>query len=148
VGDGNNAAVAAAGGAYYRADDAAGTIPNIAGVYLILPERRGYTPRGLDPAATVDPQGASRYLGDLQEDAFQGHRFYNGIGYTATTMWIYGATLSEVPGVATVRPDASSINPTSQGLTSLPKTDGVNGTPRTSSETRMSNASTKWVVWY
>ena len=27
-------------------------------------------------------------------------------------------------------------------------TDGVNGTPRIDSETRMYNTSTKWVVWY
>ena len=29
-----------------------------------------------------------------------------------------------------------------------PKTDGVNGTPRTSSETRSVNRSTRYVVWY
>jgi len=148
VGDANNAAVAAGGGFYYHADDAAGTTPNTAGAYLILPDRRGYVPRGLDTAASVDPDGASRYLGDVQNDAFQGHLFYNGIGYTATTMWIYGAITSEVPGSATVRPDASAFSPTSQGQTSLPKTDGVNGTPRTSSETRMINVSTKYVIWY
>jgi len=37
VGDANNAAVAAAGGKFYRSSDAAGLIPDIAGVYLQLP---------------------------------------------------------------------------------------------------------------
>lgn len=148
VGDGNNAAVAAAGGAYFRADNSDGTSPNIAGVYLILPERRGYVPRGLDTAASVDPDGASRVLGDVQLDAFQGHIFNNGIGYTSAVFWIYGGTASEVPGSATDRITGDSTNPTQQGLTSAPKTDGVNGTPRISSESRMVNSSTKWVVWY
>lgn len=71
VGDGNNAAVAAAGGGFYRASDSAGTTPNIAGPYLILPESRGYAPRGLDLSATIDPAGASRKLGDNQADAMQ-----------------------------------------------------------------------------
>ncbi len=67
VGDGNNATAAA----YYHADDQAGTIRNIAGDYLILPESRGYAVRGLDIAGTIDPDGASRTIGHLQADAMQ-----------------------------------------------------------------------------
>ena len=147
VGDANNAAVAAVGGGYYRADDAAGTIPNIAGIYLILPETRGYAPRGLDVAATVDPDGASRYLGDHQLDAFQGHLFYNGVGYTNANFWIYGGTASEVPGLAVDRINGDTTNPTEQGLTSSPKTD-ASGTPRTSSETVMNNSADVIAVGY
>ena len=138
VGDGNNTAVAAAGGGYYRADDAAGTIPNIAGVYLILPETRGYTPRGLDLAASVDPDGAGRFLGDVQLDAFQGHEIeiFNGV----------------TPGGALNGISASNrttaVGTLMDGLSTSIITDGVNGTPRTDSETRMTNYSTKFVVWY
>lgn len=134
VGDGNNAAVAAAGGGYFRADNSDGTSPNIAGIYLILPETRGYTPRGLDVAASVDPDGASRYLGDIQVDAFQGHnmRTINTILGTGTGIISLGAGVS---------------NQVSQE-DSTPITDGVNGAPRTDSETRMTNFSTKFVVWY
>jgi hypothetical protein len=133
VGDANNAAVAAAGGGYYRADDAAGTSPNIAGIYLILPETRGYIPRGLDAAGTVDPQGASRYLGDIQLDAFQGHEheFYY---------------IEDVVAGGTNASDTTSS--VSTQVTDGIVTDGVNGTPRITSETRMTNFATKYVIWY
>ena len=95
VGDGNNAAVAAGGGFYYRADNANGTSPDITGIYLILPDRRGVVARGLDVAASIDPDGAARFLGDLQIDAGQGHfhsltntpniSFYGGSGGTGYT---------------------------------------------------------------
>jgi len=71
VGDGNNAAVAAAGGGFYHASDAAGTTPDVAGPYLIMPDARGRVVRGLDLTGSVDPDGAGRVLGDLQEDAMQ-----------------------------------------------------------------------------
>jgi hypothetical protein len=148
VGDGNNAAVAAAGGAYFRADNSDGSSPNIAGIYLILPETRGYVPRGLDTAASVDPDGASRYLGDPQLDAMQGHIHYSGAGITDGGIIVYGEDLSDLPGLATKHLQAGSGAATRQPITSSPKTDGVNGTPRISSETRMVNYSTKWVVWY
>ena len=148
VGDANNAAVEAAGGAYYRADDAAGTIPNIAGVYLILPETRGYVPRGLDVAASVDPDGASRYLGDPQLDAVQGHVHYSGIANNGTAIFVYGNTTNDMPGNATTQVQEDSDPRANQGETSVPKTDGASGTPRTSTETRMVNFSTKWGIWY
>ncbi len=68
-GDGNNPTAST----FYHADDAAGTIRNTAGVYLILPDARGQTIRGLDLAAAVDPDGANRDLGHLQNHSFQGH---------------------------------------------------------------------------
>lgn len=144
VGDGNNATA----DAYYRADDAAGTIRNIVGIYLILPETRGYVPRGLDTAASVDPDGASRTLGHLQLDAFQGHIFYNGIADEQSNIEVYGVTTNELPGsaVSQVTETVTSIN--YQGLTSNPKTDGVNGTPRTTSESRGTNFATKFAIWY
>jgi hypothetical protein len=145
VGDGNNATASA----YYRADNSDGSSRNIAGVYLILPETRGYVPRGLDTAASVDPDGASRDLGSLQTDAFQGHVFYNGISDNASTdLFIYGSTTTEVPGSATANPAIVASVGTYQGLTSAPKTDGVNGTPRISSETRMTNYADVMAVGY
>lgn len=142
VGDGNNAAVAAGGGAYYRADDAAGTTPNIAGVYLILPDARGVVPRGLDTAAAIDPDGASRFLGDLQIDAMQGHwhsEVQNDTGGAVNVNVITAPVIAQGGGVP------SALVGTSVGS---PATDGVNGTPRTSAETRMYNRSTTYVIWY
>jgi hypothetical protein len=73
VGDGNNATVAAAGGKFYKSSDSGGASPNIAGPYFQLPDMRGQYPRGLDPSGTVDPDGASRYLGDTQGHAILEH---------------------------------------------------------------------------
>lgn len=73
VGDGNNAAVGAGGGRFYRSSDSGGATPNIAGPYLQLPESRGYTIRGLDLAAAIDPQGAGRFLGDNQNYSMVRH---------------------------------------------------------------------------
>lgn len=147
VGDANNAAVAAAGGGYYRADDAAGTIPNIVGIYLILPETRGYVPRGLDVAASVDPDGASRYLGDNQVDAFQKHA--HGLDkYSGNA----GVAWSNVNWPAAADGGGSGIgNATADETNNVtvvsPIADG-GGTPRTSSESRMTNFASKFVIWY
>jgi hypothetical protein len=144
VGDGNNAAVAAAGGAYYHADDAAGTIPNTIGLYLILPEGRGVVPRGLDTAAAIDPDGASRYLGDLQVDAFQGHHHELYSGFSANGNLSGASDLLVLDSTIAAR--VNTID--GSDITRESVTDGVNGTPRTSSETRMYNRSTKYVIWY
>ena len=148
VGDGNNGAVASGGGFFYRADDAAGTTPNIAGVWLILPETRGYFPRGLDTAASVDPDGASRFLGDTQLDASQGHIHFGGIASNNTGAFVYGSDVTDIPGAATTHMDTSGGSVVTQPEVSDPKDDGSNGTPRTDTETRAINYSTKWVVWY
>ncbi len=67
VGDGNNATASA----FYRTSDTPGTVRNIAGPYLVLSDSRGYALRGLDIAAAVDPDGASRDVGSIQLDATQ-----------------------------------------------------------------------------
>jgi hypothetical protein len=59
--------------AFYRADDAGGVTRNPTGVYLILPDLRGAFVRGLDVSGTVDPQGASRDIGNLQDWAVFDH---------------------------------------------------------------------------
>lgn len=147
VGDANNAAVAAAGGLGYRTD-ATDTTPNIAGTHIKLPESRGVVPRGLDLAATIDPDGAGRFLGDLQVDALQGHIHYNGNGISVAGSAIYGTTGNDTPGAATVVLSGVVVAVSIQALASVPKTDGVSGTPRTAIETRMYNRSTKFVIWY
>lgn len=151
VGDANNSAVAAAGGGYYRADDAAGTIPNIAGDYLILPESRGLTVRGLDTAASTDPQGASRYLGDMQADAMQritgvlDERFRGESAYFDETSYT-GVFKNSYIGTKTGLGGSSSnnivMNFDSADSTSpnTAKTDDI--------ETRMANRSTKFIVIY
>lgn len=59
--------------AFYHADDAAGTIRNTAGIYLILPDLRGLFIRGLDVSGSVDPDGVGREVGDVQATAYAKH---------------------------------------------------------------------------
>jgi hypothetical protein len=143
VGDGNNAAVHAGGGKFYRASDSAGTTPNIAGPYLILPDARGVTTRGLDVAAAIDPDGASRFLGDIQSDLsnIPPHSHFNGVGTIGVGAFIYGTTVTDVPGSATRSFNDVASVPTLQGITS---TSVVGG----GVETRMFNRSTNFVIWY
>lgn len=58
---------------YYRADDAAGTSRNTAGIYLILPDSRGCTIRGYDPTNLRDPLGSVRKFPDIQTGAIVDH---------------------------------------------------------------------------
>jgi hypothetical protein len=139
VGDGNNATAAT----YYKADDAAGTIRNTAGTYLILPDYRGVVPRGLDVAAAIDPGGASRTLGSLQQDAYQGHhhQFYgSNVPYAGGTGNLYYGVKAANAGVAVDNSDGEGARES--------VTDGVNGTPRISSETRMYNIATTYGITY
>lgn len=73
VGDGANGTAAE----FYHADDAAGTIRNIAGIYLILPDSRGQFLRGLDTSGSVDPDGVGRTLGDEQIFKLYDHQNVN-----------------------------------------------------------------------
>lgn len=138
VGDGNNATVAAEGGGYYRADDAAGTIPNIAGIYIIMPETRGMSPRGLDLAATIDPDGASRVLGSPQQDAMQGHYHEPLAG---------GGDFITTNSVSVVATGAGAIWG-SEATTGSPVDDGTNGVPRTAPESRGANYADIMAVGY
>lgn len=130
VGDGNNAAVAAAGGAYYKADNADGSSPNTAGAYLILPAANGVTVRGLDGSATYDPDGGSRYLGDLQADAFESHTHVVDSVTTDGSGTFYGSGNN---AGSRYTPSPYNIQPTA---------------PTGGDETRMYNRSTKFAIKY
>lgn len=130
---------------FYHADDAAGTIRNTTGIYLILPDIRGYVLRGLDTAASVDPDGASRDVGSIQDFAIQNITGYFDLHRNA---WQEG---SAPGGVFTV------ANAPTGGDTEL--TPAGTGTPRrvtfdastvvnTSTETRMVNIATKFGIRY
>ncbi|MDD5353089.1 MAG: hypothetical protein PHS93_08020 [Candidatus Omnitrophica bacterium] len=134
-GDANNATYTA----FFRADNADGSSRNIAGAYLILPDMRGRVIRALDTAAGVDPDGASRYLGSLQNHAFMKHwhnfqaERLDNIAVTASTTGM------------------DNIAGTGVNLNTLVKdavTDGVTGAPLTSTETRMTNASFDCYIVY
>jgi hypothetical protein len=113
--------------------------PDVAGTRTML-DARGCVMASIDQSGVADRAA----IGVRQEDQFQGHRFYNGaitVAAAAARIFNYGSTTNEVPGVATGEVTTGVVLGTEQGLTSLPKTDGTNGTPRTGTETRMKNFS-------
>ena len=140
-GNANNATYTA----FFRADNSNGTSRNVAGAYLILPDMRGRVIRALDTAAGVDPDGATRYLGSLQGDTFQGFKAYLYGPWNTT-----GGGASPAMVVTKDSPSVGSgqiINMYSGGVGGF-ITDGTNGTPRISTETRMTNAAFDCYIVY
>ncbi|KPA99320.1 phage tail protein [Pseudomonas asplenii] len=99
-----------------------------------LPESRGEFLRGWDHGRGVD---AGRGLGTYQLDAFQGH-------YHDITSSPAGGDAASGTAVNTLQGSDGIVMP-GEKVTS-PKTDGVNGSPRTSSETRPRNLSVMWCI--
>jgi hypothetical protein len=130
---------------FYHADDAAGTIRNTAGIYLKMPDLRGYFLRGLDLAAAVDPDGAGRDIGNVQNNAITKHyhelydgstRYFprstadgSGTNYTGVSQVTAGATVKagKSDGSSTIVPG---------GVTDL------------STENRPTNIAIRWCIRY
>lgn len=102
-----------------------------------VPDMRGKFARGHDDGAGNDPDAASRTacntggntgdnIGSCQDDAFQGH--YHDLKFTGTINTGVGGA---VGGSASYSTDSQEVR--------SPITDGSNGTPRTTSETRPDN---------
>ncbi len=150
VGDANNTAAFNAGAGFYHADDAAGTIPNIAGGFLILPDLRGKVLRGLDLAAAIDPDGAARLLGDSQGDTGQGWQL--GVDEDdsgAREYWARAFTRDRsIDAIVTPQFSFTNMSTAAQGdaRKAFAKDDGINGIPRQSTETRMFNNSTNYGI--
>jgi hypothetical protein len=146
VGDGSNGTASA----FYHADDAAGTIRNTAGVYLILPDARGYVLRGLDVAASVDPDGASRDVGSIQTDAMQkitgearrgsASGLSNGAAGDLTGVFTNGTGYANYTAVLTSAGVGIAFDNSLSTSPNAAKTDDV--------ETRMINIATKYGITY
>lgn len=114
-----------------------------------LPDLRGRFLRGHDDGAGTDPDAATRTdrgdgtggdnVGTKQADAMQGH--YHD-GYAASGGGGAGFTIQSNPnaGVSADKFTAGSIG--------SPITDGTNGVPRTTSETRPININVKFIIKY
>ena len=116
-----------------------------------LPDYRGRFIRGYDGSAGVDPDKASRTamasggntgnaIGSVQGDAMQGHyhRFYG-------TNYKYGAASAlSGDGIDSAYGSANTLSVGGEARDL--KTDGTNGTPRTSSESRPKNATANFII--
>lgn len=108
------------------------------------PDLRGKFPRGYDHGAGNDPDAASRTaqatggaegdnVGSVQGDASQGHR------HSYETPLVYDDFIGSTGTSARIQSNKTTGDPVS---------DGVNGTPRISSETRPINASVMYIIKY
>jgi hypothetical protein len=142
IGDANNSDLNA--DAFFHADDAAGTIRNTAGAYLILADARGEFLRGI---GGQDPD-TSRYPGSEQGDSFgrHFHQMENNAG-TKSYHEVEFSGLSKGTGRTLLSTfetgDTEPIGYAQQQIyidkvTSLPITD----------ETRPTNITVNWGIWY
>lgn len=127
--------------AFYHADDAGGTIRNTTGIYLILPDTRGYVLRGLDTAGSVDPDGASRDMGSIQDFALE--------NITGTVGFKIPATQSAPTGVfvRTAGTIQSALQLSGTGPEEIITFD-ASTVVNTATETRMVNIATKFGIRY
>jgi Phage Tail Collar Domain len=116
------------------------------GTQFRVPDFRGKFLRGVDGTASFDPNAATRIaqytggnggnaVGSLQSDAMQGHSHQIDIPYSTTSPGSnqrIGATTST----------AGSTNWNASAMV----TDGTNGTPRTSGETRPVNIYVNYII--
>ena len=138
--------------AFFRADDAAGTSRNIAGVYMILPETRGVSPRAI---GSVLINGRNKTgpteLGELLEDKFQGWQL--GTDEDTTGPRDYwgssGIRDNSSSGTAAANNTRSLFNTINQGVRPLKAfNDGTNGDPRQGLETQASTFGTNYIIIY
>jgi hypothetical protein len=151
VGDGNNPTAAA----YYKATDAGGTSRSTSGSYFILPDLRGQFVRGLDTSGTIDPDGASRDIGDIQDDATEKHNHLimeeglSGTQYQSSTAVgpaYSGASVYMIytTAIANAYWHASAIEIGTDISGSAP----VTGVGKVDVETRATNSVGRWCIRY
>jgi microcystin-dependent protein len=120
---------------------------------LNIPDLRGKFPRGVDGGAANDPDRVARTaantggntgdaVGSVQADAMQGHKH----PFELDTGTVFQGSLGAGSNSTQFAKGNGTPNGTVQPTHGYPIADAVNGTPRTTSETRPKNANVYFVI--
>lgn len=115
-----------------------------------IPDYRGRFLRGVDGSAGRDPEDSTRTamntggntgdnVGSVQSDAFQGHKHRAQV-YRVTATPVDGTNVAGTSSTVSTGVNSDDIHEATD--------DGVNGTPRTSLETRPINAYVNYMIKY
>lgn len=137
---------------FYHADDAAGTIRNDDGDFLILPDMRGQFLRGFDIGGLVDPDGVSRIRpGSSQLDAFQNiigrfglSRFQNSAQISGDDSGAF-TNLGNI-GATSGRVDVGGAVNITRQIIEFDASDSVGA--RAATESRSVNLSVRWGIYF
>ncbi len=133
-GDANNATAPA----FYKTSDAGGTTRSTAGTYLVLPDTRGLSLKGVgDATVNTRVKTGPAALGEVQEDQGQGH-WHEGKNDSA-----HGYTIGSLSDATNGDRAISVVNQTRS-----PITDGTNGTPRMGAYTRDNSMGVNYGITY
>jgi hypothetical protein len=123
---------------FYKTSDAGGTTRSTSGTYMVMPDGRGLSWKGLGDAII---NGRTKVgpveLGEVQEDQGQGH-------YHSPLAGAFGILVTAaVSGGGSAYYDCSGAS-----TTGSPTTDGTNGPVRAGTNTRDSTIGTNWGIGY
>lgn len=134
VGDGNNATAPA----FYKTSDTPGTIRDTGGAYMVLPDTRAVSLKGVGNQTINTRVKSGPAFGAVEEDQIQGH---------------YHSPLSPMTKFTGISPsgtnaDGATAARTDQSTTGAAVTDGIHGTPRTGTTTRDNTLGTNYGITY
>lgn len=131
--------------AFFRTSDAGGTIRNVAGPYLVLPDTRGLSLKNIGNA-TVNTRVKTGpvLLGEMQEDREQEH--WHEDYFQDQHLYSTPTTDSGMKRLANTATN-NQYNPIAKNTRNA-TTDGVHGTPRTGANTRDSIMGTNFGITY
>lgn len=133
--------------AFYHADDAAGTIRNTTGVWLITPDLRGYFLRGYDVLEIVDEDGSGRAIGDSQEPKIGEH--YHDKLWTSPNEegFQYGQKTDATYGTGTTSKQLVAYPPDNPIYTGYAN-QAIGGADIATKDNRPWNSACRWCIRY
>lgn len=150
VGDANNGTAPA----FYKTSDAGGTTRSTAGTYMVMPDTRAVSLKGVgNQTINTRTKTGPASVGSVIEDTFQAFQ----VGATADTtgsMNYYATTLTrdEAPAAGGALPGSTRLRASTgnQGAAYMLKAmnNGTNGAPRTGSQTQDCTIGTNFGITY